>query len=141
MVARPAVFPYSSTTITMWVFSCCIWRIRSLTGLLSGTNEDLAHQLPHPAPGALLLLQLEHVAHVHEPDHPVDVLLVNRNARILLVDDELAELLERGIGGDGHDVGARRHHLAHHFIAELHHRLDQLAILLFDQPLFGAGDR
>ncbi len=38
MVAMPAVLPYSSTTITMWLFSCCIWRIRSLTGLVSGTS-------------------------------------------------------------------------------------------------------
>ena len=46
---------------------------------------------------------------------------------------------ERGVGGDGHDVGPRRHHFAHHFVAELHHRLDQLAVFLLDQPLFGAG--
>ena len=35
--------------------------------------------------------------------------------------------------------GPRRHHFAHHFVAELHHRLDQLAVVLFDEPFFGAG--
>ena len=46
---------------------------------------------------------------------------------------------ERGIGGNGDDVGPRRHHFAHHLVAELHHGLDQFAVLFFDEPFFGAG--
>ncbi len=141
MVARPAVLPYSSTTITMWVFSCCIWRIRSFTGLVSGTKmmgRTNSRTLPALA---LILLQLEHVAHVDEADDLVDILLVDRDARVLLVDDQLAQLLERGIGRDGDDVGARRHHFAHHLVAELDHRLDELAVVLFDKAFFGAGAR
>ncbi len=38
MVTRPAVPPYSSTTTAKWVWSRCISRRRSSTGLLSGTN-------------------------------------------------------------------------------------------------------
>ena len=89
--------------------------------------------------GAFLFFQLEHVAHVHEADDLVDGLLVDRNARVLLVDDQLAQLLERGVGRNGHDVGPRRHHFAHHLVAELHHRLDQLAVVFLDEAFFGAG--
>ena len=38
MVTRPAVPPYSSTTTAKWVWSRCISRSRSSTGLLSGTK-------------------------------------------------------------------------------------------------------
>ena len=38
MVTRPAVPPYSSTTIAMWVCWACISRSSSSTGLLSGTK-------------------------------------------------------------------------------------------------------
>jgi len=38
MVIRPAVPPYSSTTIAMWVRAACISRSRSSTGLDSGTK-------------------------------------------------------------------------------------------------------
>ena len=102
-------------------------------------QADGAHQFAHGAVLALLFLQFEHVAHVDEADHLVDVLLVDRDARVLLGDDQLAQLLERGVGGDGDDVGPRRHHFAHHLVAELDHGLDQLAVFLFDQALFGAG--
>ncbi len=39
MVTMPAVLPYSSTTIAMCVPSSCISRIRSFTGLVSGTER------------------------------------------------------------------------------------------------------
>ena len=139
MVARPAVLPYSSTTITMWVFSCCIWRIKVAHRLGFRHEQNRAHQLPHRAARARGLVHFEHVAHVHEPDHLVDIPLVHRDARILLVDHQRAELFERGIGRDGDDVGPRRHYLPHYFVAELHHRLDQLAVVLLDQAFFGAG--
>ena len=69
----PAVLPYSSTTITMCVLSCCISRIRSFTGLVSGTKRIGPHQFAHACVSArALLVQLEHVAHVHEADDLVD---------------------------------------------------------------------
>ena len=89
--------------------------------------------------GALIFFHFEHVAHVDEADNLIDILLEDGNARILLGDDELAQLFERRVGGDGDDVGTRRHHFAHHLIAEFDHGLDQLAVVFFDQSLFGAG--
>ena len=58
MVTRPAVPPYSSTTMAKWVWSRCISRSRSSTGLLSGTKCIGPHQLgrraPSPASGSAL---------------------------------------------------------------------------------------
>ena len=68
MVARPAVLPYSSTTITMWVLSCCISRIRSFTGLVSGTKRMGRISSRTVRPRALVFVQFEHVAHVDEAD-------------------------------------------------------------------------
>ena len=93
MLARPAVLPYSSTTMTMWVLSCCISRIRSLTGLVSGTKRMGADQLADGAVGALVFIQLEHVAHMHEADDLIDGSFVDRDARILFVDDQLRAVL------------------------------------------------
>ena len=40
MVTRPAVPPYSSTTIATWVRRACMSRISSSAGLESGTKKD-----------------------------------------------------------------------------------------------------
>ena len=48
-------------------------------------------------------------------------------------------MLDGGIGGDGKNLGTRRHDLAHRLVAELHHRLDQLAVALLENALLLAG--
>ena len=88
---------------------------------------------------ALFFFELEHVAHMDEADDVIDGAFVDRDARILLVNDELAQLLERRVGPDGDHVGARRHDFANHFVAELDHGLDELAIVFFDEAFLGAG--
>src|ERR1035437_7354438 len=108
-------------------------------GLSLGHRADGAYQLADGAVGALVFIQLEHIAHMHEADDLIDGSFVDRDARILLVDDQLAQFFERSVRGDGHDIGAGRHDLAHHLIAELDHRLNELAILFFDEAFFGAG--
>src|SRR5271157_5741907 len=85
-----------------------------------GHEQDGPHQLADRAVGALGFVQLEHVAHVHEADDTVDALLEYRDPRILFGDDKLPQLLQGGIGGDGYDVGTRRHDLADHLVAEFH---------------------
>ena len=104
-----------------------------------GHEADGAHQFPHAPVLALLFFQFEHVAHMDEADNLVDILLEDRDARVLLRDDELAQMFERGLGRDGDDIGPRRHDFADYLIAELHDRLDEFAVFLLDQPLFGAG--
>ena len=108
-------------------------------GLGFGHEDEVADQLAHGAVLALFFFDLEHVAHVDEAGDMIDVPLVHRNARELLVDDELPQLSERGIGGNGDDVRPRRHHFPHHLVAELDHRLHQFPVLLFNETLFGAG--
>ena len=55
------------------------------------------------------------------------------------MNDQRAQIFERAVGGNGYDVRARRHHLAHRGIAELDHRLDQLAVVLLNEAFLGAG--
>ena len=86
-------------------------------------------------------LELEHVAHVHEAADLIDIIFVNRDARVLLVDHELAQFLERRVLADGDDARARRHDFAHRLVAERDHRLDQLAVAFFDDAFFFAGQR
>ncbi len=83
--------------------------------------------------------ELEHVANVDEAGDLIDILFVNRDARVLLVDHHLAQFLERRVLADGDDARARRHHFAHGGIAERDHRLDQLAVAFFDDAFFFAG--
>ncbi len=89
--------------------------------------------------GAFVGIEFEHVAHVDETDHLVRIAFVDRDARILLGDDQFAQVLKRAAGIDGHDVGPGRHHLANHLVAELDNRLDELAVVFLDEALFGAG--
>ena len=41
--------------------------------------------------------------------------------------------------GNRHDFRPRRHDLAHRLVAELHHRLDQVAVAFLQNALFLAG--
>jgi len=84
------VLPYSSITMAMCAPSCCISRNRSFTGLVSGYRANGACQFFHKAPMPILLVQLEHVANVHEAVIVIDAPLVNRNARIALFNHKLA---------------------------------------------------
>ena len=90
-------------------------------------------------PAALRGVQLKHIAHVHEADDVVDGLLVDGDAGILLVNHQLAQILERAVSFDGHDLGPGSHHLANRFVAERHHARDKPAVLLFDDSFFLAG--
>ncbi len=89
--------------------------------------------------GALFFVQLEHVAHVHEAGDLIDSLLVGRDARVLLVDHQLAQFFERRVLADRDDARPRRHHFAHGLVAEGDHGLDQLAVAFFDDAFFFAG--
>ena len=64
-----------------------------------------------------------------EADDVVQRLVVDREARVLLLADERAQLANRRLGLDRDDVRPRRHHLAHHRLAEFDERPQQLARL------------
>src|SRR5262245_7749910 len=80
----------------------------------------------------------QEVAHI---DHALDVLhlaAVNGQPRIFRFDHQVAHGFERRAGLDGDDVRTRRHHLSGSAVAEADDRLNQLALVLFDDALFFA---
>ena len=89
-------------------------------GLRFGHKANGADQLLHQTVLALGLIQLEHIADMHETDDVVDGLLVHGDAGELLVDDELAQIVERFTGFDRDDFGSRRHDLADGLVTERH---------------------
>ncbi len=139
MVASPAVLPYSSITMAMCAPSSCISRSRSFTGLVSGTKRmgRVSSFTRRPWRSASSSSNMSRTC--TKPMMLIDGVLVHRNARILLVDHQLAQVLERPVGFDGDDLGPRRHHFAHRLVAESDHGLDQLAVVLLDDAFFFAG--
>ena len=111
-----------------------------MTGLVSGTNAHRPHQLADRAPLPFFLVQLEHVANVDEAGDLVDGALVNGNPRVLLVDQQARrKSSSERPASMATMLGPRSHHLAHGLVAERHGGLDQLAVLLLDEALLGAG--
>ena len=74
-----------------------------------------------------------------DPENVVEVLTVNRDARVFLLLKERAQLRQRCIRGNRDHVGARGHDFPHQCVAEVDDRLQQLAFVSLDQPLFLAG--
>ena len=104
-----------------------------------GNGANRARDVADFALRALFVAELEHVADVHEARDLIDIIFVNRNARVLLMDHDLAQLLERCILADGDNARARRHDFADRRVAERDYRLDQLAVALFNDAFFFTG--
>ena len=67
----------------------------------------------------------QQVLHEDDADDVVEVVLEHRDARVALLAELRAQLAERRLGGDGDEVGARRHDLAHQRVAEVDDRSQQ----------------
>ena len=65
--------------------------------------------------------------------------VVDGDAGELFVDHQLAQFIESGVCGDRYNIGPRRHHFSNDFVAELHHALNELAVIFLDEAFFGAG--
>ena len=65
----------------------------------------------------------------------VEILVEDRDARILLLAEERPQLAESRIRRDGNDVWTRRHDLAHEGVAEIDDRLQEGPLLALDQVL------
>ena len=61
---------------------------------------------------------------------------IHRHAGKRLGAQQFDELLDRGVGRDGDDFRPRLHGLADRLLAELHHRLDQVAIAFIEDAFF-----
>ena len=79
---------------------------------------------------AAAIAEQDQILHVDKPEDIVEIVPVHGNARILLLAEQRAQLVERRVGGDGHDVGPRGHHFAYQRVAEIDDRLQQLALFL-----------
>ena len=88
---------------------------------------------------ALFRIELENIAHMDEADDVINSVLVHRHPRKLFMNDKLAQIFYRFIGGNRNDVGPRRHHFANALIAERHHRLNQLAVFFGQNAFFLTG--
>ena len=94
------------------------------------------HQVADRRLAGLRVGHLQQVLGVHDPLDVIDVAFVDGNARVRMLVQHLGELGDGHSGRDGHDFRSRRHHFAHGLVAEFHHRLDQVAVALFQNALF-----
>ena len=130
-VTRPAVPPYSSTTIAL----CSRLRWNSFSR--SGHALGLRHEVRRPNQRRDRPAQRRRrtaLQQVLDEDEALDVverLLEHRDARVLLLAEQRVELLDGRVVLDRDDVGPRRHHLAHHRFAEVGEVAQQLARLAF----------
>ena len=81
----------------------------------------------------------QQVLGVEHADDVVDVLLVDRDARVALAHDGLDDLAQRGVDLERDHVHARDHDLVGALLAELEHAADHLLLLGLDGALLGAA--
>ena len=138
MVTRPAVPPYSSSTIAM----CTLrrWRLwsRSSTLIDSGTNSGARTSRPMGGGWSVALEVGQQVLGVQDAHDVVDAVLVDRDARVAALHDGVHDLVERRGHRQRHDVDARHHHLVDAALAELQHGADHLLLLGLDDALLAA---
>ena len=82
---------------------------------------------------------LQHVLRVNQADDMVEAAFKYRNAGKWPHSQQFDELFNRVSDGNRHHLRARLHRFAHRFFAELHHRLNQVAIALIENSLFLAS--
>ena len=114
---------------------------QQLAAQLGFRNEvDIGlHQVADRRLAGLGVGNLQQVLGVHDPLDVVDVALVHRYARVGILVQHLGELGDGHGDRDGNDFRPRRHHFAHRLVAELDHRLNQVAVALFQYALFLSG--
>ncbi len=99
-------------------------QIRTAFGL--GNKQRGPGQLaPRPAP-RFLFRHLQQITPEGHADDIIKRVFVHRNARKSGLNQELPELLDCGIRGDGNHIRARRHEFQNALIAEFNNLLDHL---------------
>ena len=88
------------------------------------------------APGRLVAeRELHEILEVHDARDVVGLAVGDGNAGDALVEEELHSFLGRRGGIHRHHVGARHHDFAHECIGEVEDRMNELAVVLFDEVL------
>src|SRR5437660_8501750 len=98
-----------------------------------------AHQLAHHCNLGFFIGNLNHILSEHHPLYLIDSGHIDRHPRMRPFAQHHSKFFDSGISGHGKDIGTRCHHLAHGFVAEFDHRLNQLAVTLFQDALFLSG--
>ncbi len=75
---------------------------------------------------------------VNDADDVVFGFLIDRQFRVAFGDDDVEHATRRIVDRNRYHLRPRLHHFTHDRIAELHHRMDQLALFFFDHALLGA---
>ena len=83
-------------------------------------------------------LQPEQIERVQHADDVVERLAEHRDAAVAALGEDHADVVERRVLVDGHDVGARRHDLAHRPNAERHDAADQQQLVVGPEADGGA---
>ena len=138
IVTRPAVPPYSSSTIAMCTLRRWSMCSRSSTEIDSGTKSGVRSSV-RMSNCSSLRQDRQQVLGVEDADDVVDRLLVDRDARVARDDDRVDDLVERRVLGECRDVDARHHHLVHALLAQLEHRADHLLLFGLDDALLAAA--
>src|SRR5438067_9577471 len=84
---------------------------------------------------------LQYVFRVQNALNPIEVLAVDRDAREVVLHDDVERSLESSLHLDGDDVRARHHDLADDGIAEFEDRVDHFPLGLFDAALHSPSHR
>jgi len=106
------------------------------TNLRFRYEENGFHQFAHLALQQILVCDLQKVLRVYDAENIVERFLIHRNLIQFRLDNFRVQVFERGVRRHGHNVGPRRHHFAHPFIAEFDDLLDQVRLFRLDDAFF-----
>ena len=140
--------PNSSTTMAMWERPC--WNSASIcpTGLVSGTTRCLRSRrrmrnarLGRPTLDGLaaLLPHRQQVLVVQQTDDLLGLFVVDREARVLVLDHGVQNLVQGGFHGNRDNVVARHHDFAHREFAQIQHAVDHVLLRLRQVAEAAAG--
>src|SRR5260370_40591273 len=93
-------------------------------------------QFTHLALQQILIRDLQQVLRVYDAENIVERFLVYRDLVQIRRDNFRVQIFERGVRRHGHNVGPRRHHFAHAFVAEFDDLLDQVRLFRLDDAFF-----
>src|SRR5208283_3082847 len=97
------------------------------------------HQVANGLAVRLDIGNLQQVLGIDDAFDVIDIALVHRYARVGMFLHQIRQFVDRRADWNSDDLRPRRHNLPHRFVAELNHRLDEVAVALPQNAFFLAG--
>src|SRR5208283_4350105 len=97
------------------------------------------HQVANGLAVRLDIGNLQQVLGIDDAFDVIDIALVHRYARVGMFLHQIRKFVDRRADWNSDDLRPRRHNLPHRFVAELNHRLDEVAVALPQNAFFLAG--